>query len=430
MSIPATGNRIDAYRLPTFTLQATPEAPFGITYQEQKNGCGSAQFSIPLDDGAYGDIDINDVIAIRRDGDTAFSFVVEMIEEHTLDANGGARQIATYLGRGVGVFLEWMVIAPALGDQAKPIEEDAVFDWRSTRYDPADDSWASATEIMSVADAAAGGWPTQPMAAKFDLTTGAQMISDSSGSDIYAARFWRLFYRDITVAESGRHAIELLMDDKGFFGVDGIQQLEVMREDGYQTASFKRLILTAGVHRFWWAVYNFEDPDNPGDGLGPSSLAYNFYKADLQDRPLTGGQYEISDSTTKVLYVDNDPWPGMTVGEIFADHLLPEADDRGAIPWVSPSFSKPDDSDLAGWDRVAGITTKTGTTNGLQFVDELVAAGRISQWRVRNDGVTFDLFEPGYSNRPTPGGDTVLLEPAPVDDPRSGQLIQLDRRIT
>lgn len=416
------------YRLPDFELvNPQPSAAFGVSCMVEKNGTGSGSFSTPLDDPSYGVIGINDVVAVMRGGEVVQAFVIEEYDEHTLDEQEGSHRTITYVGRGVGVFLEWAVVFPADGDQRKPIEDDSVWDWRSSRYDPADDPWEPANEIMSVATAEAGAWPHQPMGQKFDLTTGAQMIGGPSGDDAYAPMGWTLGYIDINVEVTGRHAIELLMDDKGTFWGDTVEELDIPAEDGFVTASFKRLNMTAGVHRFCFAWFNFEDPENPGFGLGPSAMAFNFYKADLQDRPLAGGQYVISDSNVQVLEVGDDPWPGMTIGEDFADNLLPEAQARNKIPWVEPSFDKMDDSNGDPWDREVGITTKTGTTNYLQFLDELVAANRISQWRCRLTvpTVTFDLFAPGYSN---PSG--VTLDPAPVDDPRTGQLVQLDRRVT
>lgn len=430
--IPGTGNLVDVYRLPNFSDLATPIAPIGISHHLEDNDCGHAQFSVPIDDPAADLIDINDVAAIRRNGTTVFPLLIEKIDHHTLDAEGGSREYVTYSGRSTAAFLEWMRIAPALGDRALPPEEDAVFDWRSWRYTRAvADGFVAATEIMSVADAEAGAWPHQPMADKFDLTTGAQMILSSSGDGDYAPLGWYLFYRDITIDVAGRYATEMLMDDHGLFWGDAIQQYEVRPEDGFVTASFKRLELSVGTHRFCWAVHNFEDPDNPGLGLGPAALAYNFYKADLQDRPLAGGLYLVSDSNTKVLYIGTGSAPGMTVGEDLTA-LIGEATDRGTAPWVSTNADGDDDSASEAWARELSITTKTGSSV-LQFVDELVASRRLGRWRILMDGVTFEFYKPGHTNRPVfapPYDSGYVLEPAPVLDARTGQLVQLDRQIT
>lgn len=430
--IPSSGNPLDVYEIEDpdtgYNLIATPAKYREVSYQAEKNGCGSGTFWMPFDDPAYGDFGINDVVAIRRDGTTVFPFVIERMDEKTLDVDGAVNQGVTFSGRGVGVFLEWVVIAPALGDEAKPIEEDVVWDWRSLRYwvDGYSDPWVAATEIMSVQDAEAGAWPHQPMADDFDLEAGAQMLWSSGGDDTYAPTGWCLFYRDIEITVPGRYGIEVLADDLGKFWVDGIEQLDIQATDGFVRASFKRLDLSVGTHRFCWAVFNFEDPDNPGDGLGPAALAWNLYKADAQDRPLDGGLHLVSDSDTFVLPYP-DPWPGMTCGDML-DWCLVEGIVRGGIGWVTWPFWA-NDSHGDAFDRELGVTTKTGTTV-LQFLDELVAARRISQWKMQNDGVTFDLWRPDYTNRPAPGGDTILLEPAPVDDPRTGQLVQLDRTIT
>lgn len=432
-AIPGTGNLIDVYRLhysSGYVAQATPDAPFGLSWRTEKNGTGTGTFTIPLDDSAYGDIGINDVAAIRRDGTTVAALVIEQIDEHLLDADGGAKQVATYTGRLAGVFLDWAIIAPALGAGRKPIEEDAVFDWRSPRYDDSLDAWVASNEIMTVFDAESGDWPHQPMAENYDLTTGSMMILDSSGDDAYAPFGWYLFRRVFTITDGGRYAIESLMDDLGLFWVDGLQQLDVPLEDGFVSASFKRLDLSAGTHLFTWAVFNLEDSGNPGFGLGPAALAYNLYKADLQDRPLDGGYYEVSDSSTEVLFVGEDPWPGMTVGDILIQ-LLDEAQARGTsasthgLTWLAPSFDAVDDSNGDPWPREPGTTTKTGTTTLLAFMDELVASGRVAQWRIRPDGVTWDAFAPGYTS-PT----AVTLDPATATDPLTGQLVGFDRKIT
>lgn len=435
--IPDGAERIAIFRLPdldpvtTLTGDPTVDSLHKVACRLEKNGTGTGQFSITLDDAAHALIEINDVAAIRRDGVTVAALLIEQISENTLSNENGSEENATYIGRLMGACLEWAVIAPAHGDDFQPVEEDAVLDWRSWRYDPADDAWAPANEIMTVAAAEAGAWPHQPMAAQFDLTTGATMILASGADGDYASTGWFLFRKVITIPVGGRHGIELLMDDLGAFWVDAIQQLDVSPTEGFITASFKRLELSTGDHVFTWAVFNFEDPENPGFGLGPAAMAYNLYKADLQDRPLAGGFYDVSDSSVDVLYVDEDPFPGMTVGEDLLD-LIGEAQTRGAIPWVDPSFTKLLDSNGDAFAREVGLTTKTGTTTILAFLDELVASGRISRWCYRPDGVTLDVFAPGYTTRPTPTGypTGIELDPADPDDPTTGQVVELGRVIT
>lgn len=414
--IPASGPFVRAYRPGDYTTVATPVTAHGVSFRTEKNGPGSGAVSVALSDPAADLIEINDVIAIRRDGETVAALLVELINQRTLDEQGAARQTATYQGRLVGAFMEWVVIAPAKGDQWKPIEDDALFDWRSPRYNPAGDSWVDSSVIMSVTAAKAGGWPTQPMGQSFTDSAGADMIWTSAGSDVFAPEGTCPFYRDITVPTGGRHGLEVLMDNDGFVWVDGVQVLEINQTEGYHRASFKRLDLSAGVHRFAFQVRNFD---------GPAALAYNLFKTDHQDRPMPDVPVvAVSGTSTKVLSYP-DPFPGMTVGEILED-LIAEAQARGALTWIVTSFTNTLDSNGDPFDREVGITTKTGTTTLLQFLDELVAAGRISRWRLRPDGVTLDVFAPGYSTRP---GD-VTLTPAPAADARTGQLIELDRKIT
>lgn len=431
---------IQIQRLPSLPDVAIPTTAHGFSCQSELNATGNAEFTINLDDPEYVNIGINDIAQCNAGDGEVFSMLIEQIVEHTLDPAGGSKETATYSGRGNAAVLEWAVVAPAFGDQVKPVEDDSTWDWRSPRYDPDlyGDSWASATEICTVDDAADssegagdGLWPTQPMADRFTLGTGAFMIAEAGATTELANRFWRLYYRDITITVPGRYGIEMLMDDSGFFWVNGQQQYEVQHEDGFKTASFKQLELTAGTHRFCWAVFNFEDPDNPGSGLGPAALAYNLYKADLQWLPLEDGDSWVSDSNTKVLYVDDDPWPGMTVGDI-VEQMIAEAQDRGAIPFIETgTFDETEDSDGASWDRIS-YTTKTGTTTILQVLEELVAAGRVEQWRLTG-GMELELYAPGYSNTPLfdpPYDAGYTIEPAPALDPNTGQLLLLDRVIT
>lgn len=415
--IPSTGDPVEVYRLPSYTLQASPVTHHGVSYRPEKNGTGSGSVTITLDDPAYEDIAVNDVIAIRRDGETVAALLVEMIGEHTLDADGGARQTATYSGRLVGAQLEWAVIAPALGAGAQPIEDDCVLDWRSPRYNAATygDTWAAATELISVTAAKAGGWPTTPMGQDFTDSTGAKMIWASSGSTSSAPAGECLFLADIEITSPGRHGLEVIMDNDGFVWVDGVQQLQISQTEGYHRASFKRIELSEGTHRFAFRVRNID---------GPGALAFNLFKTDHQDRPLPGvAVVAISDSSTLISEYPS-PFPMMTVGDDLG-LLLDEAQARGKLTWIVPTFTVDEDSNGDPWDRDS-IATKTGTTTLLQFLDELVAAGRVSRWRLRPDGVSLDVFAPGYSTRP---GD-VTLTPAPVNDPRTGQVLQLDRKIT
>lgn len=422
------GPGLRVLRPPLFDTPVTPVTTHGIYWRDEMNGPGSGEFSITLDDAAYSSIQINDVAVITVDGTDVAAILIEEVDERTLNANGGAQQTATYSGGLQGAFMEWAVVAPALGDQAKPIEEDAVFDWRSPRYNPADDSWADATEIMTVTTAKAGGpggWPTQPMGQDFTDSTGAFMIWDASGDASEAPAGTDLFYEDVTITTPGRHGLEVLMDNQGFVSVDGVQVLEISQHDGYHRVSFKRIELTEGTHRLAFEVENLGGADNPG------ALAYNLFKTDQQDHPMPGEPVvAMSSSSTQVLAYPG-PYPGMTVGEILLD-LLTEAQDRGALDWITPTFDADEDSNGDPWDREVGVTTKTGTTTLVALLDELVASGRLAQWRIQPDCTTFDAFAPGYTRRPTsvayPSG--FELEPAPATDPTTGQVIELNRKIT
>jgi hypothetical protein len=346
--------------------------------------------------------------------------LVELIDERTLDAQGGARQSATYIGRLVGAFMEWGAVVPLYGDEQKPVEEDSVFDWRSPRYDMALDTWVDATEYMTVTAAKAGGWPTQPMGEDFTDSTGAMMIGPSTGSSTDAPLGTWLAIDDVDVPISGRYGLEVLMDNEGTFWDRTVQLLDVNENDGFFRVSYKLLEMTEGPHRLAFEVRNIS-------GLGgdnPTALAYNLFKTDQQGFPIETELIAMSDSTTQICEYP-DPFPGMTPGDDLLQLLATLDMDYGCLTWVIPTFGAVNDSNGDPFPRDPGLTTKTATTSLLSFLDEMAAGGRISRWRFRPDGVTLDVFAPGYMS-----GDGALLEPAPVDDPRSGAVIELNRRIT
>lgn len=460
MTIPSssTPGAVDIYRYPALdTLIASPVTARDASWHPLKNASGSGVFTISADDPDAGDIQVNDVAVFHNDdGTSVASMICQEAFEHTLDPREGGGQVITWRGPLTGGALGWMLVEPAGGDQRLPIEEDAVFDWRGHYYDPANDSWAAATEIVSVDDAADseegaadGDWPHQPMAGTvrtsgngsggFDRLSGgvsppAQMIAESGATTTLADKGWRLYRYPITVSadDAGRWGIELIMDNWGYFWVDGIQHLHVRPEDGFISATFKAWDMSAGDHLLTFAVFNFEDEENPGEGQGPAALAFNLYKCDNMNQPLPDSPYLVSDSTVEVLYTDEDPWPGMTVGEIVLDllgiyHARPSSE-----AWLTATFDATEDSLGNAWERVPGITTKTGTTSYEALLGELVASGRLGMWEVEWDAQTFNLRAPGVTTRPTTVDfpDGIELTPAPALNPNTGELVLLDRRVT
>lgn len=438
-AIPSTGNLIDVYRLPSLTAQATPDAPFDISWRMENNGPGTGSFSIPLDDTAYGDIDINDVATIRADG-RWFSFVIERIEERHLSPQEGGGKTATYMGRGVGMVLEWAPVTGSVpGNNHSPVEDDVVHDWRSLFYDPATygDTWAAGTEVDSVSDArgdnaGSGSWPHFPMANNFDvdsggLTPAAQMVDIAGSTTLTADPFWRVGYLDYTFTSGGRHAIELGMDNEGVFGIDGVEMYDQQADNGFISAGFQFFDVSINAtgpatHRLWFKWFNNETAPGSGIGEGPAAVFFNFYKVDDHNEPLDGGLYMVSDDALQVMSVGADitDAPGLTVGDILLQHLAKSAAQHGVgtLQWLIPSFDVDDDSNGDPWPRIS-VSTKHGTPI-LQFIEELVAAGHISHWEVEPDGVTFNVFAPGYESDPG-----VTLSPAPALDPNSGQLTDL-----
>lgn len=439
--VPAVGAAIEVFALPDMaSLGTQPVTTFGVSGQRELSGTGFGQFSVALDDPAAGVIVPGlHVGAIRRtppggSAATVLTFEIEEVDEHTIDEQGGARQVATFKGRGSAVGLDRVKVWPSMGHRSLPKEIDAVHDWRRYQFDIVASGWVAATEICTVAAASDissgegnGLWPTQPMGDDFTFATGAYMIWSSDGTTTVADPGWALFVLDVEIDPGGRHGVEVLMDNDGFFWIDTVQMLEVNQFDGYHRVSFKRVEnLTTGWHRFSFAVRNIA-----GNGPNPGALAFNLFKVDQQDRPQRDDSNQelppiaISDSQVRVLHVGNDPWPGWNVGEILLEHWTTGVD-RNLATWFDLDFTASVDSNGDPWPAIdPGYVTKTGHTSVLGVLDELTAEGLVSMWRVLPDGVTLQVFAPGYTE-----ASGATLEPSPVADPTTGQIRVHDRRRT
>lgn len=409
---------------------AEPETVHGISWSDERRGPGSGEIRVQLDDPAYPpDVRVwrNHLVQYRDDGVLTAASLIDRVTERTMSPDGtrtaGAQQTATLQGLGVSAILDRARVQPAAGSdyhggrhRGMPKEQDRVFDWTSPQFDAS--AWQAAHEIMTVEAAHGGGWPHQPMGEDFTLTTGAYMIWSPQGTDTIAPVGQVPFIRDVFITSPGRHALEVIIDNLGWVRVDTQHLANVDVRDGFTRATFIVIDdLSAGWHRFAFYARNVGD----GANQGPGAVAFNLHKVDQQNKP-TALVAKSDDATVMLDYPTL--LPGWTLGQVML-LLLEEAWGRGLLPTIEPDFTATTDSAGRPWPVIRdGISTKTGTGYAT-FLDECVGKGLLDWWHVAPNGRTFSMF-----STPPAGDPVATLVPAPVENPRTGSIVELDRVLT
>lgn len=412
------------------SVLAEPETVHGISWSDERRGPGSGSIVVQLDDPTYppdARVWRNHLVQFRDDGVLTAASLIDRITERTMSPTGtrvaGAQQAATLQGLGVSAILDRARVQPAAGadyhggrHRGSPKEQDRVFDWTSPQFDAS--TWTGAHQIMTVDAAHGGGWPHQPMGEDFTLTTGAYMVWSPQGTDLIAPVGQVPFIRDVEITSPGRHALEVIIDNLGWVRVDTQHLANVDVRDGFTRATFIVIDdLSAGWHRFAFYARNVGD----GSNQGPGAVAFNLHKVDQQNKPTA--LVARSDSNTMMLDYPSQ-LPGWTLGQVML-LLLDEAWARGLLPTIEPDFTAQTDSAGRPWPIIRdGISTKTGTGYAT-FLDECVGKGLLDWWRVAPNGRTFSMF-----STPPATGPVATLVPAPVENPRTGSVVELDRVLT
>lgn len=388
-------------RLPDLDIVA---ASLPFAYEDEcsveLNDVGSGSLKLPADDPALDDIQIHDIIRVKINNSTYIgAWIVEQMEDHTIDAAGDAATYTRLSGRGVGALLEWAVIVPANGVGSIPIEEERLFSWQAPKYP---DGWWDNAIYVDSADKRAG-WPS------FLFNRGDAIFGPSSTSTTSpnGATFLRKTFdidEDIDVHGWG------VGDNWGRVWIDGIPLVR-LGEPG--TNAYKKtfefdLRLSEGEHTIAARIYN-KGSDNLG-GLRILMVDADNWKNVIFE---TDNTWVALESIT-----ESNPGynPGMAVGE-----ALGEAHDRGALTFINKSFTNSVDTDGTAWPKVGEIGTKTGN-DYLTFLEELTTT--YVDWRVNPATLELDMWVKDQQGS-TPG--VTLSTNA---DPEQGQIITLDRKRT
>lgn len=406
------------YRLPDFV--ADLDLAYGMSFQVQASEAGSGALSVPLDAGY--DIRPNDVLLFSIDDVPVFGWIAETLTDHTLDESEGSAQFTRVEGRGVGAVCEWAVIVPSNGLEADPVEEDRLFSWPVIQYVEGNDGQAW-DEVVDVGDASGmvrvpGTQEGYPAGAP-DL--GVVKWIWASPGDQTDAPSGRVYARTVFTMGAARDLlIEFALDNYGQVYFDGQPIGTLARSGGSQNYLQTHTVnvrASAGTHVIAVTAVN-----SVGDSTNPGGIY------------LIAGEIDDDGTFGPVIYryTNTADWdvlgypatpPGMTPGEAVGI-AIDEARARGGLDFLYWDFDGTADSNGTPWPLYGDLTTKTGT-DLLTFLMELSVA--YIDWVVNFDGVNITLSLYVKGDYAQVGGSAVALEPAPVNDPLTGNLLLLDR---
>lgn len=364
---------------------------------------GSGKGKLPLDDATLDDITIGfDVVQAKPDGtNVRGAFLVEQMDDHTLDEAGPGACYTQLSGRGVSAVMEWACIEPANGVNAMPVETERLFSWQSPQFD--DSSWDAA--VLSPAISKPKSWPSWLYDRGLSIFGPSTTMVPAESPN--GATFLR---KTFTVASDTEFMIHATADNWGKIWIDGQMILQLGE---YQTAAWRdtytlRGKITAGEHTAAARVYN-KGSDNAG------GLRFLMSDADHWEDALVE-----SDTSWVALESATSGNPGPTVGEAVR-WALEEAQDRGCLEFVTPSFTDTHDTEGTAWSDGHEFSTSTGN-NMLTWLEELAATD--VDWRVHPGTFELDMWVKGNQ------GDSRSISWVVDDDPDVCTIVTLDRQRT
>lgn len=401
--IVATLHQFPTHGTTAATLDTTDEKG---ALQLSDTGVGGVNLALNETSG----VAVNDLVRFTIGSEVRHAFVVEKIDEHTLDDEEGSKLTRVLSGRGVGALSEWGVVGPANGFGAQPKETDRLFNVYAPQYDIS--GWDAA--VLTANPSVPAEWP--------DITgaTGPYIsTTTATPPDSVTPNGASLLGDDFTLADDVAATVFCSADNWADIYIDGQFILKCGGPDADH--SYKRtftavVLLSAGTHRVMVRLYN-----KGGDNHG--GIRYALAKTSV-DGSLTDVLHESSTGWKNL--ETPSPWPGMTPGQAVLI-AVGEIQDRGGLSWMGVDFDEDVDSNGTSWPVVGDISTKTGNSL-LQFLLELSAT--YVDWVVDPDSLTLSLYVKGdYAQVGAPIGGPVTLAPAAVTA-ADGNVVQLDRTIT
>lgn len=383
----------DATPVDTFTAGDLPEdAPAQVFRGQESFEGGVGTIGLPLTSAKLSMFDTpNRFLHVKAGSETLTTFIIGVPDDVVRSESEEVDETATYRLRHLLHLLDEGRVLPAVPFGASPPGYDRLFDSSDPAYD--DSAWDDVADYGTL-DTLQPDWPLTPFAGGFTSLSSVHVVGPNGstlGGDPPAPG-WYLYRRRVTLADPIRARLRTTGDDAHKFRVDGVEVTPLVVQFG-EAATWDG-DLSATEHTFWAAVHQSEDPDNPGDGLGPSAFVFQAVPLDLADNE--GEPVVVSDSDWKVLYIGDDPPPGFTIGRI-AEIVLGQAQALGYMLDVTLAEDiATNDSNGDPWGETWDLTTKAGHTSiGTFFLKELAHLVECKMTALEEGGALWELFPVG-----------------------------------
>lgn len=418
-----------AARSSPLTPVAVLEDLVEVEMLDELDGPGSGSVTVHAADPDAAALQLDRVVRLEVDGVTAGAMIVREVEQQTVSQDEEAGRLLRASGPGLRGLLDEAVVYPAVGLARRVPIDERVFGWPAVDY-PHEASWPYAVALEPVGSGPVwqlpGGvpiptdWPVTVdvwgAAAPWWIWGSPGSSSDAPPGVCYVRRSW-------LCETPGMHRIYVAADNILDLYVDG--DLLIRRRTDFSRTTYVDVDLDEGVHVIAARIQNWADDPPPGGN--PGGLLAAVMLVDQQ-----GVEVALGDSTQGVgsPAPPEGRWraiaypsvePGVTVGWMLR-RLITEAQDRGAIPEITPTWTSVRDSDGRRWPTVPIITTRVGQTIG-EVIEELTDLDLVE---VQVDGrLRMHAWMPGGRGSGTgPSWST----PTDPDDPSSGSLLELTYR--
>lgn len=354
------------------TLLTTLTKSTGREWTDQYNDVGGGQVQIAEDDPDLaataamrepdGEPKYDLILRMEIDGEDLFAFILEGRKNPPAPSGEHTDRVWTLTGRGVLAVLERAQVRPegAIGFSSP---SQRIFGFMSSVYD--DSAWTSAVQIQR-RDNTSGpivryrSYPKLwPDGAAYFIWSSAP---DGSGDSPVGTSFFR---KSFSVASDTSAAIFISIDNKGRVFLDSEVIFDTLNDQSASWADLIRIdrILAAGTHEIAIEAHN-----DVGGSQNPGGVLCSILEID--DGVVTSTVILRTNNTWKALDYPATR-PGLTPGAIGLA-MLDEAQARGALSAVIPSFDASVDSHGTAWPSEIEIAFDVPTTSVLRAVQMLM----------------------------------------------------------
>lgn len=410
-----------------------------FSLQETQNDVGGGQLVLPIAATANDWMVEHRLLLLYVRGEFVTGAMIGGADDNLLQVDAADNKAAYRLLHLNQLLNEWRV-DPARGMGQRPPGDDRMLDSSDPQYPFIMVTewalWVSPDELMSVT-AAQTGWELTPLGDGFGENTAAgetnpaddaQMVGPpgfSATPDPAPDSGYRYVRGDESTDGGAFRAFIVGDDGYGQVRIDGTNEVDQLVTQ-FGRASTVEVELSPGARTFWSPLVQSEDPDNPGNGLGPTAFAFALAPRLQNDQ--VGTAVVVSSSSWK-MWNNVTSTPGYTVGGMgVLLHNEGTARSETAVDAVlvlTRDFDADNDSAGDGWEGPVVRSTKSGTSVGTFFMKELgedacdvlvAVVDGVLTWRLfpkngRGQTVAFALA-PGVNIGGKNGGLTITRDEA------------------